>query len=107
MFRVALRLVGWLALAGGFVVLIINGTQTIAVDQLVLTKFGTMAQAVLGARYDAMAPALAARHVAFIWNPFLTSVFAAPAFGVLMVLGILAVLATPPRKKLIGYSSRP
>ncbi len=107
MFRLALRGVGWLALAGGFVMLVINGTQTIAVDRLVLTSFGTVAQAVLGARYDAMAPALAAHHAAFVWNPLLTSIFAAPAFGVFMVLGFLAVLVTAPRKKLIGYSSRP
>lgn len=107
MFRVALRLVGWLALAGGFVVLIINGTQTIAVNRLVLTNFGSMAQAVLGGRYGDLALALTAHHAAFIWNPLLTSVFAAPAFSVLMVLGILTVLATAPRRKLIGYSSRP
>ena len=107
MFRLAFRFVGWLALAGGFVVLVINGTQTIAINRLVLTSFGALAQPVLGARYDALATTLSARHVGFLWNPLLSSIFAAPAFVVLMVVGALVVLITERRKKLIGHSSRP
>ncbi len=87
--------------------LVINGTQTIAVNRLVLTNFGNLAQPVLGARFDALDAALTARHAQFLWNPVITSILAAPAFVVLMVAGALVVLLTERRKKLIGHSSRP
>ncbi|MBV1707629.1 MAG: hypothetical protein KGQ37_10530 [Hyphomicrobiales bacterium] len=107
MFRLTLRLIGWLALAGGFVVLVINGTQTIAANHLVLTSFGALTQRLLGPRYDALDAALQARHLQFLWHPVLTSIFAVPAFAILMVAGALVVLVTERRKQLIGHSSRP
>lgn len=107
MFRLFFRIAGWLALAGSFVAAVIDGTQSIAADEIELTGFGQFLGQVLGTRFAAIQPAVERNITPLLWDPVLVQMFRVPSFAVLALLGVLLVLATERRRKRIGYSSRP
>ena len=107
MFRLLFRIAGWLALAGSFVAIVIDGTKSIAADEIKLTGFGQLLAQSLGERFAAIQPAVERNITPFLWDPVLVQMFRVPAFAVLALLGVLLVLATARRRKRIGYSSRP
>lgn len=105
MFRILLRLVGYLMLAGAFVTLVIDGTRSIAASSLLFLRIGEVldrlapsAQAGLKARLTALAPAL--------WDPVAIHILAAPLALALLVLGVLLVLLVAEREPEVGYLAR-
>ena len=107
MVRLFFRIAGWLALAASFVATVIDGTQSIAADAIMLTASGQLLAQVLGARFAAIQPAVERNISPLLWDPVLATLFRLPAFAVLAALGVLLILATARRGERIGYSSRP
>ncbi|MBV1700438.1 MAG: hypothetical protein KGQ46_01300 [Hyphomicrobiales bacterium] len=107
MVRLFFRFIGWLLLAAGFVTLLINGTQSIAANRVILSSFGETSQK-FAPQYLALAQsALHASQWAFLGNPVLAFLLMVPTFVILLILGSILVLATGKRAKPIGFSSRP
>lgn len=107
MVRLLFRFIGWLLLAAGFVTLVINGTQSIAANRLILSSFGETAQRLAPHYLAQVQSALHASQWASLGNPVLAYLLMTPTFVVLLVLGSILALVTDKREKPIGYSSRP
>lgn len=96
MIRFFLRFIGFWFLAGGFVALIVDGTRSIAASALMLTSAG---DAWFALSPDSLASVEASARAASpaLWNTVITPVLSAPAFVLLLVLGI--VLMTLGRQR--------
>lgn len=107
MIQLTLRLLGWLASAGAFVALLIDGTQSIAADEIRVTLLGPLLIQAMGQRFAAMQGAIERNVSPLLWDPVLTRLFALPVFIVLALMGALLILAAARRRPPIGFSSRP
>ena len=107
MIGLLLRVLGWLLLAGGFVALVVDGTQSIAADALRWTPFGQHLAQLLGARFAAIQPAVERNLSPLLWDPVLARLFQVPSFVVLVLAGSVLILASGRRPPPIGHSSRP
>jgi hypothetical protein len=105
MFRILLRLVGYLMLAGAFVALVVDGTRSIAASSLsflriadVLDRVAPKAQAGLQAALEPLSPVL--------WDPVALRLLGAPLTVALLLFGILAVLGAAEREPAVGTLAR-
>ena len=107
MFRFLLRLVGYAGLALAFVMLVIDGTQTIVASELVLTPLGQWAVDYFPARMAALPGAIAQNVHPLLWDPALLFVFKLPGWLVFALIGMsLLTLGRKPGPQ-IGFSNRP
>jgi hypothetical protein len=106
MIRFLVRLVAVVLLAGGFAAAIIDGTRSIAANDLMMTSTGDLARTLLPNAFARLQPA-AERISPLAWNPVLINVLIVPACLMLALLGLVLLwLVRRPAPK-IGYSSRP
>jgi hypothetical protein len=104
MIRFLFRLLGFLALAGGFIALVYDGTKSIAGTSLVFTPLGQMWNNIHANSLLLLQPAIE-RHVApWLWDPVVLSILTAPAWLVLGILGAILMLIGRKKKPLIGYA---
>jgi len=85
MIRFLLRFIGLICLAAGFILLIYDGTKSIAGNRLFLTSVQSYAGGLL-------------------WDPVMVTILAAPSWGLLGGLGIILLLLGRKKKPLIGYA---
>ena len=104
MIRFVLRSLGLWILAFGFILLVYDGTKSIAGDQIVFTKLGYLWNAVNSTSLLLLQPAIE-RHVAvWLWDPVILTVLTAPAWLVFAVIGAILMLLGRKKKPLIGYA---
>lgn len=103
MIRFLLRTLGLWILAAGFVFFVYDGTKSIAGNQLYLTKLSDTWNAVHSTSLAVLQP-MVERHAAWLWDPVIVSVLAAPTWLVFAVLGAILMLLGRKRKPLIGYA---
>lgn len=106
MLRGLLRFVGLLCLAGGFATLVVDGTRSIAGNDLLFTRLGDTVAAVAPKKYEAIEPVAEKAHP-MLWNSILARVFNIPTWTVFGVLGLVLIFLGRPRAPGIGFSSRP
>ena len=106
MVRFLVRTVALLLLAAAFAALVVDGVRSIAVSRIVVTAFGETIYRLLPHHFPLLQPAVEQRFHPLIWDPFLLSVFLAPGWLVLAVLGVLLYWAARPRASQVGFSSR-
>ena len=103
MIRFLFRLLGLFALAAAFILVVYDGTKSIAGNQLYLTSVSTLWGLVHAASLAALKPAISPYAGGILWDPVAVSVLAAPGWVVFGVLGILFMVLGRPKKPLIGY----
>jgi hypothetical protein len=103
MIRFLFRFVGFLILAAAFAALVYDGMKTIAGSEIHLTSLQTTWTNLHPASLQTLQPTLE-RHAAWLWDPFMANVLAAPTFLVLGVIGSLLLLIGRKKRPLIGYS---
>ena len=107
MVRFLIRLVGYAGLALAFVLLVIDGTRTIAANELSLTQLGQWAVDYFPARMAALPGAVAQNLHPLLWDPVLLFVLKLPGWLVFAVIGMsLLTLGRKPGPQ-IGFSNRP
>jgi hypothetical protein len=106
MLRFVIRVVALFALAAGFAVLIIDGTRSIAANQIIWTRFGETCATFLPKQFPLIQPAIQ-RLSPFLWDPVLKDFFILPTWLVLTVFGTILFWLARRRQPKIGYSSRP
>ena len=104
MIRFLLRTIGLFCLAGAFILVVYDGTKSIASNQLYLTSVNGLWQLVNPASLVKLQPAIAPLAGGVLWDPVAASVLAAPSWAVLGILGILFTLLGRRKKPLIGYA---
>lgn len=96
--RLILRILGTWLLGLSLILLIIDGTRSLANNTLMFTAFGDSWASVNGPSLDAMRGFIATRFFGPLLDPVIGAVLAAPGFLVLAVPGvILAVMGRSRR----------
>jgi hypothetical protein len=104
MIRFLLRFIGLICLAAGFILLIYDGTKSIAGNRLFLTSVRTLWELINAGSLARLEPAMQSYAGGYLWDPLMVAILAAPSWGLLGVLGILFLLLGRKKKPLIGYA---
>jgi hypothetical protein len=106
MLRFLFRLIGLIALAAAFVLLVIDGTRSIAQGALSLTRLGQTAAAFFPGQFPRLEPFVRQDVHPLAWDPVLVTLLQAPTSLCVGICGLLlmALARRPPPK--IGYSNR-
>jgi hypothetical protein len=105
MIRFLFRFVGLLILATAFVLLIYDGTKSIAANAIIITKVGDLWFNVHQNSLQLLQPAVE-RHVGeWLWQAVIQPfVLEQPAWLVLGVIAVLFIMLGRKKKPLIGYA---
>lgn len=103
MIRFLFRLLGLLCLAAAFVLLVYDGTKSIAADHLYFTSVRTLWDLVNAASLARVRPLILPYVGGFLWDPVMLTILKAPAWSLFGVVGILLILLGRRKKPLIGY----
>ena len=104
MIRFLLRFLGLICLAAAFILVIYDGTKSIAGNHLFLTTVQALWELLNAGSLAKLRPLIEPNAHGLMWNPVALTVLAAPAWSVLAVFGILLLLLGRKRKPLIGYA---
>lgn len=103
MIRFLFRFLGLLSLAAAFILLIYDGTKSIAGDNLYLTSVRALWELINAASLAKLKPMIAPYAGGVLWDPGMVSLLAAPSWALLGFLGVLFILLGRRKKPLIGY----
>ena len=104
MIRFLLRFVGLVCLAAGFILLIYDGTKSIAGNRLFLTSVRTLWELVNAGSLARLEPTIQSYVGGYLWDPLMVTILAAPSWSLLGGLGIILLLLGRKKKPLIGYA---
>ena len=104
MIRFMLRFLGLLCLAAGFILIIYDGTKSIAGSGMAITSVRTLWETVNAASLQSLRPLIEGYIGALAWDPVFVSFLLAPSWAVLGLLGIVLIVLGRKRRPLIGYS---
>jgi hypothetical protein len=104
MIRFLFRFVGVLCLAAAFILVIYDGTRSIAGNTLSLTSVQALWDLIDAGSLAQLKPLLLAYARGLLWDPVMLTLLAAPSWSVLGVLGIILILLGRKKKPLIGYA---
>jgi hypothetical protein len=85
--RFLLRLIGYLLVATGFVMVVLDGARSIANSGLRFTALGEVLAAALQERYALVPPAIERNIHPLLWDPALLTLLRIPAAFVALLLG--------------------
>ncbi len=103
MIRFLFRLFGLMCLATAFLLLVYDGTKSIAASHLYFTSVRTLWELVNAASLAKVKPLVLPYAGGVLWDPVTLAILAAPAWSLFGVLGILLMLLGRRKKPLIGY----
>jgi hypothetical protein len=104
MIRFLLRFIGLICLAAGFILLIYDGTKSIAGNMVFLTSVRTLWELISAGSLAKLKPMIEPYAGGVLWDPLMVTMLAAPSWSLLGVLGILFLLFGRKKKPLIGYA---
>jgi hypothetical protein len=103
MIRFLLRFIGLFILALAFVLLVYDGTKSIANQRVVYAKLVEVWAMVDQSSLN-QAQAWLKQKAAFAWDPYMQGVFNLPAWAVLAILAMILIVLGRKKKPLIGYA---
>ncbi len=103
MIRFLFRFFGLFFLAAAFILVIYDGTKSIAGNNLYLTSVRTLWELINAGSLARLKPVISAYAGGLIWDPGMVTVLEAPSWALLGVVGILLILLGRKKKPLIGY----
>jgi hypothetical protein len=103
MIRFLLRFIGLLCLALGFVILVYDGTKSIADQRWHITKVSDVWITIHESSLAKLQPTLQAI-ASWLWDPVVVNVLNSPAWLVLAIVGTALILLGRKKKPLIGYA---
>ncbi len=106
MFRLLLRFVALMLLAGAFAAAVIDGARSLAAQGVALTPMGTALAYAFPSKFPLLQPFVEKRLGAAAWDPVLLTIFSAPAFVDLAVLGFALYYLVRPRARARDASDR-
>ncbi len=104
MIRFLLRFFGLICLAAAFILVIYDGTKSIAANTLFLTSARTLWELLNAASLAKLKPLLTPYAGGILWDPIMVGILSAPSWSLLGGFGILLLLLGRKKKPLIGYS---
>ena len=106
MVRFLLRLIGYLAVAAGFVTLVIDGARSIANAGLRFTSVGEVLIAAVQERYQLIQPAIERNIHPWLWDPAPLTVLRSPVALAALLLGFMLLWLGRRPQEAIGIVTR-
>jgi hypothetical protein len=103
MIRGFFRLIGFLLLTGGFILLVYDGARSVADNALQWTRLGDFWNDIHQSSQQAVRLSIE-QSAPWLWTNVVKMLLAQPTFAVLGLLGLALLLLFRPRKRLIGYA---
>src|SRR5258708_4641646 len=103
MIRFLFRFLGLLCLALAFILLIYDGTKSIADQRIYITSVTDLWVAVHEGSLTQLKP-LVERLSPWLWDPAMVKILNAPSELVLAVIGTVLILLGRKKRRLIGYA---
>jgi hypothetical protein len=104
MIRFLLRFIGLLNLAAAFILVIYDGTKSIAGNAFSFTSVRALWDLINAASLARFEPLLKPYAGGLIWDPVMTGILSAPSWALLGFFGIVLILLGRKRRPLIGYA---
>jgi len=104
MIRFLLRTLGLLFLAAAFVLVVYDGTRSIAANALVYTKVDEIWSQIHAASLQQLQPFIEKNAPPWLWDSVAVQVLNAPAMAAFGIIGAILVLLGRRKRPLIGYS---
>lgn len=104
MIRFLFRFIGLIWLAAAFILVIYDGTKSIAANNVYLTSVRTLWELINAGSLAKLRPLIEPYAGGVLWDPVLVGILAAPSWGLLGGFGILLLLLGRRKKPLIGYA---
>jgi hypothetical protein len=104
MIRFLLRSIGLICLAAAFILVIYDGTKSIAGNTVFLTSVRALWELINAASLANLKPVIEPYAGGMLWDPLMLAVLAAPSWSVLGFFGIVFILLGRKKKPLIGYA---
>jgi hypothetical protein len=104
MIRFMFRFIGLLLLAAAFILVIYDGTKSIAANAFYFTSVRTLWELINAGSLATIQPLIRPYAGGVLWDPGMVAVLAAPAWSLLGLFGILFMLLGRRKKPLIGYA---
>ena len=103
MIRFLFRFIGLICLAAAFILVIYDGTKSIASNRLFLTSVRALWELINAGSLQKLKPLIEPYAGGILWDPVMLSILAAPSWSLLGGFGILLLLLGRRKKPLIGY----
>jgi hypothetical protein len=104
MIRFLFRFIGLICLAAAFILVIYDGTKSIAANTLYLTNVRTLWELFSTGGLAKLKPLIDPYAGGFLWDPVMVTILAAPSWALLGGFGVLLILLGRRKKPLIGYA---
>ena len=104
MIRFLLRFFGLIFLAAGFILVIYDGTKSIAGNMVFFTSVRTLWELINAGSLAKLQPMIEPYADGYLWDPLMVAILAAPSWSLLGIFGILFLLLGRKKKPLIGYA---
>ena len=104
MIRFLLRFIGLICLAARFILMIYDGTKSIAGNMVFLTSVRTLWELINAGSLAKLKPMIEPYAGGFLWDPLMVAILAAPSWSLLGAFGIIFLVLGRRRKPLIGYA---
>jgi hypothetical protein len=108
MIRFLFRFLGLICLAAAFILVVYDGTKSIAANKLYFTSVQALWQLVNAASLQTfiqdMKPLVSPYAGGMLWDPGVLGILAAPSWSLLGIFGIIFLLLGRRKKPLIGYA---
>ena len=104
MIRFLFRSIGVLCLAAAFILVVYDGTKSIAGNHLYITNVRALWELFNAGSLAELQPAIQNYAKGMLWDPVMVTFLEAPSWSVLGGLGIVFILLGRKKKPLIGYA---
>jgi len=104
MIRFLFRFIGLICLAAAFILVIYDGTKSIAAKTLYLTSVRTLWELINAGSLAKLRPLIEPYAAGILWDPMMVAILAAPSWSLLGGFGIVLLLLGRRKKPLIGYA---
>ena len=103
MIRFLFRFIGLICLAAAFILVIYDGTKSIAANNLYFTSVRTLWELINAGSLQKLKPLIDPYAGGILWDPVMIAILAAPSWSLLGGFGILLLMLGRRKKPLIGY----
>jgi hypothetical protein len=103
MIRFLFRFIGMICLAAAFILVIYDGTKSIAANNLYFTSVRTLWELINAGSLQKLKPLIEPYAGGILWDPAMLGILAAPSWSILGGFGILLLMFGRRKKPLIGY----
>jgi hypothetical protein len=104
MMRFLSRSVGFFALAAAFLLVIYDGTKSIAGNTVFMTSMRALWETINAASLQSLRPLIEGKIGPFAWDPVFVSFLNAPSWAIIGGLGVVLILLGRKKRPLIGYA---